>query len=97
MIARVVNLAIAGWLLLAQEPVVPDPAALMKEVQEHQRTMDQVRENYTFHRIRRVEDLDGKGTVKNTSVRESEVFFVNGRQIARLIRARRGSDERTGR
>lgn len=48
--------------------------------------MDEVRENYTFRRIRRVEELDGKGAVKNTSVRESEVFFVNGRQIARLIK-----------
>jgi hypothetical protein len=91
---------IAGWLLCTQLPAagprvteppvtdlpVPDAPALMNEVQAHQQKMDEVRENYTFHRIRRVEELDGKGTVKKTSVQEREVFYVNGRQIARLIK-----------
>jgi hypothetical protein len=61
-------------------------AALMKEVQEHQRKMDEVRENYTFHRIRRVEELDSKGAVKKTTVMEREIFFVNGYQIGRLVK-----------
>jgi hypothetical protein len=89
------NLVIAGGLWCAQLPVAeapateasrPDAAALMKEVQAHQQKMDEVRENYTFHRIRRTEELDGKGTVKKTTVQEREVFYVNGRQIARLVK-----------
>ena len=79
------TLAAVGWLVCAEEPV-PDPAALMKEVQAHQQKMGEVRENYTFHRILRVEELNGKGRVKKTSVREHEVFFVNGRQIGRLVK-----------
>jgi hypothetical protein len=70
---------------VAESPV-PEATALMKEVQAHQQKMDEVRENYTFHRIRRVEELDGKGAVKKTTVQEREVFYVNGRQVARLVK-----------
>jgi hypothetical protein len=73
-------------LLFFQDAPLPDPVALMKEVQTHQKQMDELRENYTFHRIRQVEELDGKGAVKKTTVVEREVFYVNGRQIARLIK-----------
>ena len=75
----------AGWLLCADEPV-PDATALMKDVQTHQQKMDEIRENYTFHRIRQVDELDGKGVVKKSTVVEREVFYVNGRQIARLVK-----------
>ena len=89
------SFVIAGGLACAQLPVteapvnetpVPDAVALMKEVQAHQQKMDEVRENYTFHRIQRVEELDGKGTVKRTTSTEREIFFVNGRQIGRLVK-----------
>lgn len=75
----------AGGLLCADEPI-PDAAALMKDVQAHQQKMDEIRENYTFHRIRQVDELDGKGVVKKSTVVEREVFYVNGRQIARLVK-----------
>lgn len=78
-------LASAGSLLCADRPV-PEPAALMKEVQAHQRKMDEARENYTFHRIRKVQELDGKGAVKKVTLMEREIFFVNGHQIGRLIK-----------
>lgn len=89
------SFVIASWLACAQlpvaeapvnEPSVPDAAALMKQVQANQKKMDEVGENYTFHRIQRVEELDGKGTVKKTTSTEREVFFVNGRQIGRLVK-----------
>ena len=41
--------------------------------------MDGQRENYTFHRVRRVEELNPRGTVTKSTVMEREVFFVNGR------------------
>jgi hypothetical protein len=84
-----------GGLVCAQSSVaeapqnaapVTDAVALMKEVQANQQKMDEVRENYTFHRIQRVEELDGKGTVRKTTSMEREVFFVNGRQIGRLVK-----------
>jgi hypothetical protein len=75
-----------AWLFLPVDSPLPDPAALMKEVQAHQRKMDEVRENYTFHRERRVEELDSKGNIKKTTVMEREVFFVNGHQVGRLVK-----------
>jgi hypothetical protein len=70
--------------LLWQSPM-PDAAALLKEVQAHQEQMDRVRENYTFHRLLKTQELNGKGEVQKTSETEHEVFFVNGRQVARLV------------
>src|SRR5579862_1301363 len=65
---------------------VPDPAALLEQVKANQHKMDQVRENYTFTMFRKVDDLDRNGAVVKTESTESEVFFVNGRRIARLTK-----------
>lgn len=76
---------VAASFLCAEQPI-PDAAALLKEVKAHQSKMDQVRENYTFHRLITTQELDPKGAVKKTTVEEREVFFVNGHQIARTIK-----------
>jgi len=65
---------------------IPDVTALLKEVQEHQRQTDAIRENYTFHEIVRTDVLDGAGKVKETKSEESEVFFVNGHRIIRQVK-----------
>lgn len=78
-------LAVTSGFLSGEEPL-PDPVTLMKEVQAHQQKMDELRDNYTYHRIRRVEELDGKGAVKKTTIQEREVFYVNGHQIGRLVK-----------
>lgn len=64
----------------------PDAAALLKEVLAHQRKTDAIRENYTFHEIVRTDMLDGSGKVKETKSEESEVFFVSGHRIMRLVK-----------
>jgi hypothetical protein len=69
----------------AQAPF-PDPATLLKESQDNQRKMDEIRENYTFHRIVTQDDLDDKGAVVKTTTMEREVFFVNGHRIGRLVK-----------
>ena len=70
----------------AADASLPDPAALVKELKAHQEQIDQIRENYTFHRIQRVEELDGKGEVKKTTTQEREIFYVNGHPIGRLVK-----------
>ena len=65
---------------------IPDVGALLKEVQEHQSKTDAIRENYTFHEIVRTDMLDGNDAVKETKSEESEVFFVNGHRIIRLVK-----------
>ena len=59
---------------------------MLREVRAHQQEMDAIRENYTFHRIRRTDEVDANGTVKNTTTLEREIFFVNGREIGRTVR-----------
>ena len=46
----------------------------------------EIRENYTFRRIVRTDEVDKNGTVTKTTNVEREVFFVKGRQIARLVK-----------
>jgi hypothetical protein len=73
-------------VLLAQTAPVPDVATLLKEVQDHQRQMDSIRENYTFHEIVRTDSVDGNGAVKESKSEESEVFFMGGHRIIRLVK-----------
>ena len=66
----------------AQAPL-PDIRQLMREVQEHQKQLDQIRENYTYTSYQVVQDIDGNGQVKKTESTEYEDFFVNGHVIER--------------
>jgi hypothetical protein len=81
-----VGLAAILCLLAQSPPAIPDPVALLKEVEAHQSKMDEVRENYTFRQIIRTDDVDAHGKVTKTSTRENEVFFVKGRRVARLVK-----------
>src|SRR6202034_1585342 len=65
---------------------MPEPATLVKEIEAHQRRMDELRENYTFHEITLTDELDAAGTVKGMDSEERDVFFVNGFRIARLLK-----------
>jgi hypothetical protein len=77
-------LALAS-LFVAQAPM-PEPATLVKEIEAHQRRMDESRENYTFHEITLTDELDAHGAVKGMDSEERDVFFVNGYRIARLMK-----------
>ena len=70
----------------ATNPPLPDIHQLMKEVHEHQKQLDKVRENYTFSVSQVTEDIDSKGKVTKTETQEAEVFFVNGHEISRLVK-----------
>jgi len=74
----------------SQQPApapLPDIRQLMREVQEHQRQLDQIRENYTYTSYQVVQDIDGNGQVKKTESSEYEDFFVNGHVIERKVKA----------
>jgi hypothetical protein len=70
----------------AADAPVPDIPALMMQVQAHQRQLDKVRENYTFREVQQTDDLGSNGQVKKTETEESEIFFVNGHHIERLVK-----------
>ena len=65
---------------------LPDIHELMREVQEHQKKLDQVRENYTYTSYQVVQDVDANGQVKKTESTEYEDFFVNGHVIERKVK-----------
>lgn len=64
-------------------PQIPD---LMREVQEHQKQLEKVRENYTYTSLQTTQDIDSKGGVKKTETEEGEDFFVNGHVIERAVK-----------
>jgi len=65
---------------------LPDIRELMREVQEHQRQLDKVRESYTYSSMQTTQDLDANGQVKKTETEEREDFFVNGHLIVRTVK-----------
>jgi hypothetical protein len=65
---------------------LPDIRALMVEVQEHQKQLEKVRENYTYSSVQTTQDIDSNGQVKKTESQEGEDFFVNGHVIERTVK-----------
>jgi len=64
-------------------PAIPQ---LMREVQEHQKQLEKVRETYTYSSAQTVEDLDAGGRVTKTETEEHEDFYVNGHPIQRTVK-----------
>jgi hypothetical protein len=69
-----------------QDRSIPEPRQLMKEVLEHQKKLEKVRENYTYSSLQTTQDIDGNGRVTKTETREGEDFFVNGHVIERTVK-----------
>lgn len=65
---------------------MPDIRDLMREVQEHQKQLEKVRENYTYSSLQTTQDIDANGQVKKTETQEGEDFFVNGHVIERTVK-----------
>lgn len=70
----------------ASNAPLPDIRQLMREVQEHQRQLDKIREAYTYTSLHTVQDIDPSGQVKKTETEEDEDFFVNGHIIERTVK-----------
>jgi hypothetical protein len=70
----------------AANPPLPDIHQLMRLVEEHQRQIEKVRENYTFDSVQTVQDIDSNGHVQKTEAKEYNDFFVNSHLIERLVK-----------
>ena len=83
-------LAWAAMPLAAQQAAAPRPLpeipTLMREVEQHQKELEKVRENYTYSSAQTTEDIDQNGQVKKTETEEAEDFFVNGHVIERTVK-----------
>jgi len=70
---------------LSTQPI-PSIRELMLDVAAHQKQLEKVRENYTFHSSTVVQDLDSNGKVTKTESEDSEVFYVNTHRIERTVK-----------
>jgi hypothetical protein len=85
-LACVAALLPAAPLASAQQAPLPEIPQLMREVQEHQKLLEKVRENYTYTSLQTTQDIDSNGQVKKTESQEGEDFFVNGHVIERTVK-----------
>ena len=67
----------------APDAAIPDIRQLMVQVMDHQKQLEKVRENYTYHSSNSVQEIDSGGKVTKTETEESEVFFINSHRIER--------------
>lgn len=65
---------------------IPDAATLLRQVADHQRKLDETRENYTWRETVVIRMLDKNGNVKKTESEEDEIFFVNTHEIDRTVK-----------
>jgi hypothetical protein len=75
----------AAAVMAQQTAPISDATTLLKLVAEHQRAMDNTRENYTWRESMVTQMLDKHGQVKKTESETVDVFFVNTHEIRRLI------------
>jgi hypothetical protein len=75
-----------AWSQQPATPPLPDVRQLVHQVEEHQKQLDKVRENYTYTSLQTMEDIDADGRVKKTETVEGEDFFVSGHQIERTVK-----------
>ena len=65
---------------------LPDIRQIMRQVVEHQRQLEKVRENYTYDSIQTIQDVDADGKIKKTATEERTNFFVNSHLIERIVK-----------
>jgi hypothetical protein len=88
---RACFLSICGFLCVTvceaqQSAPIPDAATLLQQVADHQRKVDETRENYTYNETVVVRMLDKNGNVKKTESEEDNIFFVNTHEIDRTVK-----------
>lgn len=70
---------------VAVDEPLPDVATLLAEVKKNQKAIDKILENYTYTKLEEEVDLDSRGQIKSKHVREYEIFYVNGREVQKLV------------
>lgn len=65
---------------------LPDLKALFQEINDNQKKIDKVREEYASTKIVQEDELDGSGKLKKREVHEYQVFYLKGSEIRTLIK-----------
>lgn len=70
---------------MSDEPL-PDIAALLDEVKNNQRRVDEIKEYYTCIETESDLEFDKNGQLKEKSERAYEVFYLGGRRVRKLVK-----------
>jgi hypothetical protein len=65
---------------------LPDLKALFKEIDENQKTIDKIKENYTGTRVEEETEFESDGRVKKREVTEYTFFYLNGEEVSTLVK-----------
>jgi hypothetical protein len=64
---------------------LPEIEALLKAVEQNQKNLEKLREDYTYTMVQTEYEVDGKGNVGQKSEKEYEVFYLGNWQIQKLV------------
>src|ERR1700688_1480514 len=65
---------------------LPDLKALIKEIDDNQKAIDKIKENYAGTRVEEETDFEKDGKVKKTEMKEYTFFYLNGQEISTLVK-----------
>jgi len=65
---------------------LPDLKALFKRIDENQKTLHKIMENYAGTRTEEQTEYDGSGKVKKVETNQYAFFYLNGEEVSTLVR-----------
>jgi hypothetical protein len=65
---------------------LPDLKALFKEIDDNQKAIDKIKENYTGTRVEEETEFESDGRVKKRDLNEYTFFYLNGQEISTLLK-----------
>jgi hypothetical protein len=65
---------------------LPDLKALFKQIDDNQKALDKIKENYAGRKIEEETDYEGSGKPKKPDVRESTFFYLDGTEVSTLVK-----------
>ena len=65
---------------------LPDLKALFKEIDENQKAIDKLKENYAGTRVEEETEFESDGRVKKREINEYTFFYLNGDEVSTLVK-----------
>jgi len=65
---------------------LPDLKALFKEIDENQKAIDKIKENYAGTRTEEETEFENDGKVKKRELKEYTFFYLNGDEVSTLVK-----------
>ncbi len=65
---------------------LPDLKTLFKEIDDNQKAIDKIKENYAGTEVEEETEYDGEGKVKKKEERESTFFYLDGDEVDTLVK-----------